>query len=339
MSAETRFRYTHSVGLMAERGRGFLNPSDMAIRADGTMYVINRGHAETALRGKRITRCNIAGDYLGEFSAGGTGDGELMWPSSIAIDDETLYVSDEALQCISILDGEGILLGKWGEKGAGDGQFDRPAGICFDVDGNLLVVDGVNSRVQRYTKEGQFLGGWGRSGSGDGEFNFPWGISVDQAGNMYVADWRNDRIQKFDPDGGHLASWGTPGQGDGQFNRPSWVAVDREGHVYVADRGNERVQVLGPDGQFLAKLRGEGGFSKWADEWFGFSNHQQQKELWEQADLEPDLDPAASDFLSYESGSIVKLFWGPTSIKIDAQGDIYILETCRQRIQVYRKEW
>ena len=37
-----------------------------------------------------------------------------------------------------------------------------PAGIAFDNDENLLVVDGLNNRVQRFTKDGRFLGGWGQ---------------------------------------------------------------------------------------------------------------------------------------------------------------------------------
>ena len=73
-----------------------------------------------------------------------------------------------------------------------------PAGIAFDRDGNLLVVDGLNGRIQRWTKEGRFLGSWGNKGTGDGEFNMPWGITVDREDNVYVADWRNDRVQKLD---------------------------------------------------------------------------------------------------------------------------------------------
>ena len=52
-------------------------------------------------------------------------------------------------------------VGKWGVRGKEEGQFDRPAGIVFDKEDNLLVVDSVNNRVQRYTKDGVFLGGWG----------------------------------------------------------------------------------------------------------------------------------------------------------------------------------
>jgi DNA-binding beta-propeller fold protein YncE len=327
------------VGCYALRGPGFLNPVDMAFGRGGIIYVASRGHSEgyEDLFQKRITLCNVAGDYLGNFATGGTADGDLMWPSAIAIDSEdNLYVADELLQRISVLDSKGRFLAKWGVKGTGEGEFDRPAGLAFDNEQNLLVVDGLNNRVQRYTKDGRYLGGWGKQGQGNGQFDIPWGISVDHLGNAYVADWRNDRIQKFDPDGKHLATWGSSGHGDGQFNRPSGVAVDREGYVYVADRANERVQVLDQRGRFVAKFRGQSGFSKWAQNWFNIAN-QDLKAHWDAANLEPQLDPAYSDQLKYESGSIIKLFWGPTAVRIDARGNICVLETSRHRIQVYVK--
>ena len=82
---------------------------------------------------------------------------------------------------------------KWGDKGRADGEFNRPSGIAFDADDNLLVTDSLNCRVQRYTREGRFLESWGRPGSGDGEFNLPWGIHVTAEGDVLVSDWRNDR--------------------------------------------------------------------------------------------------------------------------------------------------
>ena len=338
MVSVATIRYSHTVGCYALKGPGFLNPVDVALDSDQVIYVLSRGHGEGEYGfTKRITMCNMAGDYLGEFGRAGNQDGGFVWPASIAMDkDDHLYISDEALQRISILDKKGEFISKWGTQGSGEGEFNRPTGITFDKDGNLLVVDGMNHRIQRYTKDGKYLGGWGSQGTGNGQFNFPWGITTDQAGNAYVADWRNDRIQKFDGDGKFLTAWGASGDKDGQFNRPSGMAVDKEGYIYVADRGNERMQVLDPDGKFIAKFRGEAGWSKWAEEWFNSAN-QDLLEEWQNANLEPELDPVYSGLLGYESGSTIKLFWAPSSIKIDPDGKIIVLETLRHRIQVYIK--
>jgi DNA-binding beta-propeller fold protein YncE len=332
------YRYSHTIGFYAQNGRGFNNPIDVALGRDEMLYVLNRAGSDVEVRMpyKRVTMCTLDEDYLGEFSSGGREDGQLMWPAAIAIDAASnVYISDEALQRISIFDAQGRFLAKWGDRGSGAGMFDRPAGLAFDQDQHLLVVDGLNNRIQRYTKDGRFLGQWGERGHGPGQLNFPWGIAVDHAGAVYVADWRNDRIQKFDPQGGFLTSYGTSGRGDGEFSRPSGVAVDDEGNIYVADWGNERVQILAPDGSFRAKLRGESGLSKWGESYFTAN----QDELAERrkANLEPELSLSATDDLRQESASIEKFFWGPVAVKVDDQGRLYIVESCRHRIQVYHK--
>ena len=334
------YRYSHTIGFFADMGhRGFNNPVDIALAPNGIIYVLNRGDSDTEARMsyKRVTMCTIAEDYLGQFGSGGSGEGQMMWPVAIAAYSlGHLYISDEALHRISVFDDEGRFLSSWGVKGDGPAEFDGPAGITFDTDETLLVVDSVNNRVQRYTRDGRFLDTWGRQGRGDGEFNLPWGICVDRARNVYVADWRNDRIQKFDSDGNHLSTWGTSGHGDREFYRPSGLAVDEEGHVLVADWGNERVQALGPDGRLLASFQGEGEVSRWAQEFFEASPEYLEERR--KADLEPEPDPVAHDYLRDRSGSIEKLFWGPISVMTDQEGRMYVVESCRHRIQVYTRQ-
>jgi DNA-binding beta-propeller fold protein YncE len=338
MNGHVVYRYHQTIGFYAQNGRGFNNPVDVALGRDGVLYILNRAGSDVELRMpyKRVTMCTVEEDYLGEFASGGNGDGQLMWPVAIASDAEgRIYISDEALHRISIFDARGRFLAQWGRKGSRDGEFRRPAGIAFDRDGTLLVVDSLNHRVQRYTSDGTFLGSWGRGGSSEGELNLPWGIALDRAGHIYVADWRNDRIQKFDAHGRYLASYGRSGRGEGAFSRPAGVSVDQEGTIYVADWGNHRVQVLRPDGTFQAAFRGEAGLSRWAQDYF-IANQDELAER-QKANLEPALDVSPTDDLREESASIEKLFWGPTAVKVDDQGRIYVVDSCRHRMQVYRK--
>ena len=158
------YRYSHTVGLYAQIGRGFNNPVDVALGHDGMLYVLNRAGSETELRMpyKRVTRCSLDEEYLGEFSSGGTEDGQLMWPVAIAIDaDRNIYISDEALHRISIFDMQGRFLGKWGVKGNGAGTFTgRPASpsIRTSTSSSLTVATAVSSGI---TTDGRFLGQWG----------------------------------------------------------------------------------------------------------------------------------------------------------------------------------
>lgn len=342
MTTVAALQYSHTLGFMANQGRGFNNPVDLAIDSEGVVFVLNRAGPEVGVRiaYKRITRCTADERYLGEFGAGGTGDGGLWWPSSLAFDrEDLLYVADEALNRISVFDREGSYLGKWGVSGSGPGQFNRPSFILFDREDNVLVADSLNSRVQRYTRDGQFLQQWGEPGDGDGQFNMPWGLATDRQGNVYVSDWRNDRIQKFDAEGQHLATYGGSGEGEGQFNRPSGLAVDDRGNIIVADWGNERVQMLDRNGAFLASFRGESRDSLWAQDYFNANPDEAAARR--SASLEPAIEhrPEYDSHRGYEwerSANVEKLFWGPTSVKIGPDGLVYVVDSLRHRVQIYR---
>ena len=44
------FTYSHTVGFLAYRGRGFIHPVDLTLGDGGVMYVLNRGGAESVGR-------------------------------------------------------------------------------------------------------------------------------------------------------------------------------------------------------------------------------------------------------------------------------------------------
>jgi len=66
-----------------------------------------------------------------------------------------------------------------------------------------------------------------------------------------------------------------------------------------------------------------------------FISNQDELEERQKADLEPPLDLPPTDATRYASASIEKLFWGPIAVKVDDQGRLYVVESCRHRIQVY----
>ena len=314
------FQYDRTVGRQEQVGTGFLQAVDLALGPEGRIYVLNRGF-EAFPNSTRVTIMTIDEDFVGQFSHSGEADGQLVWPTSIALDsDQNVYVADEWLNRISIFDRDGGYLDKWGVSGSGDGEMDRPACIRFDKEDNMYLVDSRNHRVQLFTKDGKFLSKWGESGTGEGQFNYPWGLNLDTNGDVYVADWRNDRIQKFTSDGLFLAEFGTSGSGLGEFNRPADVAVDKEGDIYVVDWLNDRVQVLTPEGRHITTFTGDASISRLGTE-----------------KLSSNPDHIRMNSL-IRDWAPMKHLWGPNSIAIDGEGRIIILDSNRDRLQVYRKE-
>lgn len=305
------FPYVKTIGMR----RITSNPVDLALGREGRIYVLGRGALATEIR-----RTSWDDEDFGTIGGVGTTDGKFLWPGAILADEEEqLYVSDEGCHRISTFSPDGTFLGKWGEQGSEPGQFNRPSGMAFDPAGDLYVVDTLNHRVQKYTRQGKFVLQWGGFGTGEGQFNLPWGIAVDDEGDVYVADWRNDRIQKFQADGKFQGMFGTSGKGDGQFHRPTGVAVDMHGDIYVADWGNDRVQLFNSEGRYVQKFLGDATLSRCARAYI-LANPKPLR-LREMANLEPQ-----------------KLFHGPVSVRVDAQGRMFVADCGPHRIQIYQKD-
>ena len=336
-TATATFEYSHTVGFLAYRGRGFIHPIALALGDSGVMYVLNRGGPESVgrLEHKRVCICTVDEGYIGEWGTGGTEDGQFWWPSGIArAGDGRTFVTDEALQRVNIFDHDGNFIRHWGETGGESGQFNRPAGLALAPDGTLLISDGLNHRIQRFTSEGEYLGGWGEFGAQAGQFNTPWGLTCDANGNVFVADWRNDRVQAFTANGRFIGQWGTTGDGKGQLNRPASVAVDAKGYIYVADWGNERVQIFAPDGEVAGILIGNATVSTWAADYLAANPDESAARS--VANLTPSVNPWR-DHHRETSAGIESRFWGPTTVAVDPEGRIYVVDSCRHRVQIYRK--
>ena len=148
-----------------------------------------------------------------------------------------------------------------GGRGAGKGEFDSPVGIAVDPNGNFLVADTNNGRIEKFAPKGTFLDVIGTKGSGQGQLGAPNGIAVDHTGNIYVADASNHRVQKRSADGKLIAEWKGPGSG---FYGPRRIAIGPDDSVYVMDQGRTRVVKFSPDGQVLTvwgtKGSGDGQF-------------------------------------------------------------------------------
>jgi sugar lactone lactonase YvrE len=95
--------------------------------------------------------------------------------------------------------------------------------------------------------------------------------------------------------------------------------VDKEGLIYVADWNNDRLQIFDVDGTYITQITGDATISKWGEA---------------KLDANPEmrLEREIAQGLERE-----KFLRGPIGVTVDEQDRIFIVDSQRNRIQVYRK--
>jgi sugar lactone lactonase YvrE len=162
----------------------------------------------------------------------GNGQGQLNGPRDLAVDPAgNVYVDEYYGNRIDEFDSSGTFIRRWGRQygngssGSGLGQFSGPLGVGFNADGNLMVADASNNRVQTFTPTGSFVGSFGSSGNAPGLFNSPRTPRLDAGGETVITDAFNNRLETYLPDGTFLQQWGSSGTGTGQVSDNNGLAI------------------------------------------------------------------------------------------------------------------
>ena len=216
------------------------SPIDIAVNNEGDRIFVSDSQEGLI----RIFRRN--GNSCPEPAAE-IGNHLLKRPTGITFSRVTgeLLVVDTELAAIFRFDPQSLRpLGRFGTFGIAPGEFNRPTGVCTDLDGHIIVTDALNFRVQVFTATGTFLHSFGSAGDGPGHFARPRGVATDSDNNIYVVDALFDNIQIFDHDGRLLLAFGSPGHAPGQFWLPAGIYIDSRDRIHVADFYNKRVQIF-----------------------------------------------------------------------------------------------
>ncbi|MEI6075843.1 MAG: hypothetical protein WCS94_09735 [Verrucomicrobiota bacterium] len=223
---------------------GFAGPLAIAVAGDGRIYLSEE-------KSGSVSVFDAQWNLLYQL---GSGAGEFLLPAHLAVDPlapDKVYVADAAANLVRIYQGASYL-GQWGGTGAGDGQFDFPAGIFVRTNGEVVVVDQNNDRVQIFTNGGfarKFsLGSGGMLGGPSGRSQ---ALLVDGLGRAFVADTLNGVVQVFDVSSGLLlGSLGAFGPAAGQLNLPLGLVLDGYNRLWVASANNSRLEIFGVDNYF-----------------------------------------------------------------------------------------
>nr|WP_052019701.1 stalk domain-containing protein [Paenibacillus sp. JCM 10914] len=221
-------------------GARFYHPQDVAVAADGTLYVadtLNHSIRQISPDGQ-VTTLNAPSDRVVEVEAGYVvpagdyADGELSAskfnePTSIAIDNKgNLFISDTGNHVIRYIDlAKGTVA-----TAAGLSPGEKPVYTNGDLYAEGGYADGANS-------EARFL--------------FPRGIAVTEENGLVIADSLNHTI-RYLVDGHVSTIAGVPAQfghvdginGHNLLHNPTDVAVLPNGDLLIADSYNNKIREL-----------------------------------------------------------------------------------------------
>ncbi|XP_058808860.1 E3 ubiquitin-protein ligase TRIM71-like [Phymastichus coffea] len=140
------------------------------------------------------------------------------------------------------------------EHSDSEGSLCRPWGVACDRDGNIVIADRSNDRIQIFSRLGKFVRRFGCRGSGRVQFDRPAGIAVDARRRIVVADKDNHRIQVLTMTGDFVIAFGAKGSSPGLFNYPWDVSTNEACEIVVSDTRNHRIQLFSAEGIFLRKF-------------------------------------------------------------------------------------
>ncbi|MCI0396031.1 MAG: TIGR03663 family protein [Chloroflexi bacterium] len=240
-----------------------LQPRNLAIGPDGMIYVADSGN-------HRIQVFDQQGRFVRGWGAFGQAEGLLNEPWDIAVSDEYVYVADtwnHRLQQFTLDGGFVRVIGVSGsplEGQEGGGLFFGPRDIGILPDGNLLVTDTGNHRLQVLDAAGNFIRQIGSRGTELGRFQEPVGIGLNPDGLVYVADTWNGRIVQLSQELLPVNQWLVDAWEGESINNKPYLAVDGRGRVYVTDPEGFRILIFDAFGQYL------GRFGEYGTDFAGF---------------------------------------------------------------------
>ena len=178
----------------------FNQPTDIAIRADGSFYVSD-GYVNS-----RVALFDRNGKWLQEWGKKGAGDGEFSNPHGLSFvpGSTDVIVADRQNARLQLFDGHGTFKRQW-TGAAGAQTTGRVFSVAAGADGALYVgirredYDPPHTGVLKLDRDWKIVAAIGFGKPGDPVFNAVHDLAVGPDGAIYVAETRTKRVVKLRP--------------------------------------------------------------------------------------------------------------------------------------------
>ncbi len=149
-------------------------------------------------------------------------------------------------------DENGSVVGAFGRRGDGIGEFREPVALTWSPAGEILVADEGRAQVMTFGPTGNFIRTIGVFGNGPGEFTRISGLAVGPDDRLYASDAFQSRLQVFNASGSFTESLGTLGDQPGEFKVPMGITfLDTPPRLAVASAHSSSIQIFRLDGSSI----------------------------------------------------------------------------------------
>jgi predicted membrane-bound mannosyltransferase/streptogramin lyase len=158
-------------------------PRDIAISADGSLWVTDTGH-------KRILHFSASGEALGSYGAAGSGAGEFEEPVGLVFDSQgDLFVADTWNGRIQKF-GPGFTPLAQFEVGWTSRDVTAKPYIAVLTDGRIVVTDPANRSLLLFSADGSRIGAWRPE-----EESYPVGVAAMPDGGFVFSELNRGHLQ------------------------------------------------------------------------------------------------------------------------------------------------
>lgn len=165
------------------------------------------------------------------------GKNKLKHPIALISDENgRIYVSNNDVHTVEVFAANGEPDFSFGGLGQAGGQFTFPYGIGMLPDGNILVAETGNYRIQELTADGKYIRTFVDNNNRIG-LQKPGPLYVDSKGLIYVGDLSGQQVLVLKQDGTVLRRFGG-------ILYPHGIAVDEaRQRLYIGDGANNCINV------------------------------------------------------------------------------------------------
>ena len=209
------------------------NPKGIALdKAREEVYVCD-------LSNKRIQVLSTVGVYIRQF-----GRDHLIDPQAICLSQQDeLYVTDMATQCVMKFTLTGEFLAQAGSRGTTPGQFSAISGLCCEA-GLVYVCDAATQLVQIFDSRLNFIKYFGYR-----ELSLPSDITI-LAGTIYIISQNHNCIYCYNLDCTLRKKIELIGQ-EQPMRSANFFTIDKKGNFLITEQALGQINIFSPKGVLI----------------------------------------------------------------------------------------